>query len=304
MSDGIPTHRMMEAFRAAILNGGITAAADALGMSQPSVSRVIADLQKVVGFPLFVKQGRSVKPTEEAIALMTKVQMSFLGLEEISRFAEQLRKQRMGRLSICAIPAIGHSIMPEIVDQLRSKYPNVVVSLTILSHVEVARRVRDRQADVGFAAQGLAYGETDSIGEFSSACVCIGGPKWLPGKGKSVGLKQLTGKPFVALTGAIQRRLEELLSTAGHELDIVAEASLSLSASQLVLRGLGISVVDPFTGEMHRQSGGITLPLHPSLPYTVQAMAMGDTRLSEPARELIRCVGNATRKVNIHAISE
>ncbi|MDB5849743.1 MAG: transcriptional regulator, LysR family, partial [Rhodoferax sp.] len=109
---------MMEAFRATILHGGIGAAADALGMSQPSMSRVIADLQKIVGFQLFVKQGRNIKPTEEALALMTKVQQSFLGLDDIARFSEQLRKQRMGRLSICALPAIGHSIMPEAIDFL------------------------------------------------------------------------------------------------------------------------------------------------------------------------------------------
>lgn len=92
MDKQIPTHQMIEAFRAAVLNGGMSAAADALGTSQSSVSRVIGDLQKLVGFQLFVKQGRTVKPTEEALALMAKVQQSFLGLEDIGRFSEQLRK--------------------------------------------------------------------------------------------------------------------------------------------------------------------------------------------------------------------
>ncbi len=102
------THRMIEAFRAAMLNGGVSAGADALGIPQPSMSRLIADLQRVVGFPLFQKSGRSVKPTDEALVLMTKVQQSFIGLEEITGFSEQLRKQRMGRFSICTIPSIGH----------------------------------------------------------------------------------------------------------------------------------------------------------------------------------------------------
>ena len=121
MATQVPTHRMIEAFRATILSGGISAAADCLGMSQPSLSRLIADLQKVVGFQLFVKQGRTVAPTEEALALMTKVQQSFLGLEDIARFSEQLRTQRMGRLTICSLPAEGHSIMHESIDFLRKK---------------------------------------------------------------------------------------------------------------------------------------------------------------------------------------
>ena len=116
------THRMIEAFRAAMLHGGISAGADALGIPQPSMSRLIADLQKVVGFPLFQKSGRSVKPTDEAIVLMTKVQQSFVGLEEITSFSTQLQKQMTGRLSICTIPSIGHSVMPEIIEHLSAAW--------------------------------------------------------------------------------------------------------------------------------------------------------------------------------------
>lgn len=293
MPTEVPTHRMIEAFRAAIINGGISAAADALGMSQPSMSRVIADLQKIVGYQLFVKHGRTVKPTEEALALMTKVQQSFLGLEDIARFSEQLRKQRMGRLSICALPAIGHSIMPEAIYFLRQKYPNVVVSLDIASSIEVAGRVRNRQADIGFAAHGLALGEVETVAEFTANCVCIAATGGLPDEWDYVELQQLTGRPFVALTGPLQKRLEVMLNEVGGELDIMAEAGLSLSVSELVLRGLGISVVDPFTGNLHRLRGGATLPLRPSLPYQVQAMALGDTRLSAPARDLLQYLESA-----------
>src|SRR5689334_8053107 len=92
------TYRMIEAFQAAMLNGGIGAGADALGISQPAMSRLIADLQKSIGFPLFAKSGRTVKPTDEALALMAKVQQSFLGLEQIIDFSVQLRKQKSGQL--------------------------------------------------------------------------------------------------------------------------------------------------------------------------------------------------------------
>ncbi|MDB5875338.1 MAG: transcriptional regulator, LysR family [Ramlibacter sp.] len=302
MPTPVLTHQMIEAFRAAIMNGGISAGADALGMSQSSVSRVIAELQKVVGFQLFVKHGRTVKPTEEALALMTKVQQSFLGLEDIARFSEQLRKLRMGRLSICAIPAIAHSILPQAIEFLRKKYPNVVVSLDIASSIEVVRSVLNRQADVGLAAHGLAVGEAENVAEVSADCVCIAAAGGLPSEWTQVELQQLIGRPFVALTGTLQKRLEVLLKEAGVELDIIAEASQSLSCSELVLRGAGISVVDPFTGNLHRLRGGIALPLRPAMPYRVQVVAMGDTRLSAQAKDLVqyleataRTIGNTCR---------
>lgn len=306
MPTPIPTHRMIEAFRAAITTGGISAGADALGMSQSSMSRVIADLQRLMGFQLFVKHGRTVKPTEEALALMTKVQQSFLGLEDIARFSEQIRKQRMGRLSICAIPAIGHSIMPEAIDFLRQKYRNVVVSLHIASSIQVSQYVRNRQADIGFASQGLALGDVEAVAELTGDCVCIAAAGALPAEWDHVELQQLTGRPFVSLTGTLQKRLEDMMHGIGEELDIMAEASQSLSASELVLRGLGISVVDPFTGAMHGLRGGIALPLLPSLPYKVQAMAMGDAHLSAPARDLLRYLESAatTRRQCMPSVNE
>ena len=52
------THRQIEAFRAVIETGKITAAANVLGTTQPSVSKMIADLEHVAGFGLFERRGR------------------------------------------------------------------------------------------------------------------------------------------------------------------------------------------------------------------------------------------------------
>lgn len=294
---------MIEAFRAAIVNGGISAGADALGMSQPSMSRLLADLQRAVGFTLFVKHGRTIKPTDEASALMAKVQQSFLGLEEIARFSDQLRKQRMGRLAICTIPSIGLSIMPEIVAGLRAAYPDVVISLTVASYMEVARNVKNRQADIGFTADTLSLGGLETVATFSGDCVCIGTSQWLPPDARVVEQKDLAGKPFVGFTGTFQKRLAAWAATE-LELDIMIEASLFHSVSDLVLKGLGVSVVDPLTGDLHQRRGGITLPLRPTLSYTVYATAMSDTRLSQPVRDLLQYVSAATEKANIHNMRE
>lgn len=302
MPTPVPTHRMIEAFRAAMLSGGISAAADSLGMSQPSLSRLIADLQKIVGLQLFVKQGRSVKPTEEAIALMDKVQQSFLGLEEIKRFSDQLRTRRMGRLTVCALPVLGHSMLPAAIDFLRQRHPQVVVSLEIASSIHVAGQVRNRQADLGFSSQGIALEEVETVAELGGECVCIAPAGGLPAEWRHVDLTRLAGRPFVSLRGSIQHRLDVLMADNPGGLDVVAEAGLSLSVSELVLRGLGISVVDPFTGVLHRQRGGLCLPFRPSVPFRVKALALGDTRLSAPAKDLLahlQAAADALHTVNI-----
>jgi len=303
MATRVMTHRMIEAFRAAIVHGGISAGADALDMSQPSMSRLLSDLQRIVGFPLFMKVGRTMRPTDEALAMMIKVQQSFVGLEDIARFSDQLRKQKMGRLSICTIPSIGHSVMPEIIEHLHSKYPDVIVSLTVASYSEVARNVRNRQADIGFTADTLSMGGLETVATFTGDCVCIGTSAYLPSAMRVVSPADLLDKPFVGFTGTFEKRLNAWLTTEGQQLDSMVEASLAHSVSELVLRGMGISVVDPFSGVHHQRRGGITLPLRPSLPYTIYAAAMSDTRLSQPVRDLLHCVQSAIEKAATHSIS-
>jgi DNA-binding transcriptional LysR family regulator len=136
------------------------------------------------------------------------------------------------------------------------------------------------------------------VAEFSADCVCIGTSKWLPGNAASLAPRDLLGKPFVAVTGTFQRQLDALMSSAEQQLDVMVETSLFQIASELVLRGMGISVVDALTGARHRMRGGIAVPLRPTIRYTVYATATSDTRLSRPAQELLRYLAAATGKRN------
>jgi DNA-binding transcriptional LysR family regulator len=194
--------------------------------------------------------------------------------------------------------------MPEAVEHLRKKYPDVIVSLTISSYLDVARSVRNREAEIGFTADKLSIGDLETVAEYSADCVCIGTSKWLPSDAAHLAPKDLVGTPFIAVTGAFQRQLDALMSSTGQQLDVMVEASLFQTASELVLRGMGISVVDALTGAAHRRRGGITLPLRPTMRYTVYATAMADTRLSKPARELLQYVAAATGKARTHTIRE
>ena len=58
------SHRQIEAFRAIIESGSVTAAADLLFLTQPSVSRLLADLEAELGFALFARIGRSLTPRQ------------------------------------------------------------------------------------------------------------------------------------------------------------------------------------------------------------------------------------------------
>src|SRR5258708_11986361 len=59
--------RLLEAFRAVVDHRSVTAAAGAMGVTQPAVSTQIAKLEEMVGFALFERSGGRLKPTSEAM---------------------------------------------------------------------------------------------------------------------------------------------------------------------------------------------------------------------------------------------
>ena len=115
MSRGVITGRMIEAFRSVMLGGGITRGAALLHVSQPSVSRLIADLEAGLRFRLFERRGTRIVPTEDALALYAEVEQSFAGLERIVSAAGRIRERRLGHLRIASMPTFGLCDLPEAV---------------------------------------------------------------------------------------------------------------------------------------------------------------------------------------------
>src|SRR5262245_21177406 len=67
-------HRQVEAFRAVMLTGGVTTAAQLMNVTQPAVSRLIRDLQESLKLPLFERRGTRLLPTAEALSLYQEVE--------------------------------------------------------------------------------------------------------------------------------------------------------------------------------------------------------------------------------------
>lgn len=273
-----------------MLSGGISAAARALDVSQPSISRLVTDLERITRLALFVKRGRSIAPTAQAAALFTVIDRSFVGMQEIVRYAQQLGEQQMGRLSIGCLAALGHSSMPSIIASLQGATPGLSVRLQIDSSHAVAQLVASRQLDVGLVAAGVYPTGVERIGGIGGQCRCILPTGHQLGSRSFISVKHLKGFPFVALSGnsRIRQRIEEMARSESASLNVVAETRQSISASDLVMSGVGISVVDPFVAAEHERRGGLSVRFKPVVNFNVDIIAHGDSRPNEATRALVK----------------
>ena len=243
------THRQLEGFRAVIKTGKVTAAANVLNTTQPSVSRMIADLESVTGFKLFNRQGRQLIPTSEALALYEEVERSFVGLSEISRVVEDIRDFRTGSLLIAGMPALSLQFLPQAIATFIKKEPGITVALRARSSQAVLQHLSSQQFDLGFAEHSR---EHPAVNRSQVWCgpmqvvLPIGHPLCTKTHIEPTDLHE---QPLISqgIEDPTQLAIDHLLIAEDVRPRFVAEAQLSASICEMVANDVGLSIIEPVT---------------------------------------------------------
>jgi len=154
--------RYVEVFQAVMETGSMSAAGRLLHMTQPAVSRAIANIEGSLGYPLFQRvQGRLV-PTTEATILFEASSALFEKMEAFKRVSAQLRGGESGKLSLAAIPAICHRLLPKVLKSFLRIYPQVVCEIHTLHKRLIVDELLAGAADIGFDYFGSSHPGIDA----------------------------------------------------------------------------------------------------------------------------------------------
>ncbi len=85
--------RQIEAFKAVIEHGTVSAAASVLHVSQPAISKLIANLEADAALRLFDRFKRRLTPTEPGIRLYAEVDRIFSGVQEVENAVDAIHRQ-------------------------------------------------------------------------------------------------------------------------------------------------------------------------------------------------------------------
>jgi len=262
--------RQIEAFRAVIVLHSMTRAAETLNISQPAVSRLMRDMELNLGLTLFRRRKGGLQPTEEALALYAEVERSFVGVDKIARAATRIRERRGGNLRICGSPALMHSFLPRVVEEFLRDHAGVAVALHTFDTDTAIDQLRTRQFDIGYLmtpadGAGVAVGPVRR-----ERCVCILPPGHRLADRDVITLEDLQGEPFVSLAGGTMTRLkiDAAFEAANVARRLEIEAYWSATICSLVERGLGLSIIEPFTAEDFAARGGTVRPFEPAIDFS------------------------------------
>ncbi|SFJ77668.1 DNA-binding transcriptional regulator, LysR family [Bosea sp. OK403] len=259
--------RELAVLRIVIEKGSVTAAASALNVSQPAVSRTLQQIEQRLGLVLFRRQKQRLFPTREAEILYGDIVQAVSSVEAVGRRARDLREGRSGALRIASIAAFANSILPRAIARFQRKKPGVEFVIDVLSARDVAQRVATFRSEIGLLIETAAVSgitiEDLCTSQFGCVLPC-GHPL---ADRPSLTIQELTAWPLVCLNralplGALAHRLFEQNDIS---LRPVGEVSQSSVACALVEAGAGIALLDKLSILASRAPGGIVfVPLHPA----------------------------------------
>ena len=149
--------RHIEAFRAVMMTGSMTAAARRVHTSQPHVSRLIAQLEAITQFPLFDRNGSRLTPTQDGSRFFQEVEKTFIGLAGLESAAASIRSFSASRLSVAAMPRLAGGLLARIVAAFKTEYPDVMVSIHSGNASAVHNWISSGFCDTGLAMLCLLY---------------------------------------------------------------------------------------------------------------------------------------------------
>jgi DNA-binding transcriptional LysR family regulator len=268
-----PSLRELEILRALILSRKTTSAAASLGVSQPAVSRAIAALEERIGRALFSREGGRLVPNADAFALDEEARPIFAALERIKNWPDGV--QRQGALKVAASPTLAQFLLPDILARFRVLEPDLAIHVEIGTNTAVVASVADRLADLGLADSPLHHPgvRAEALREANAHCLMPADHRLA--QKATVLPTDLHAEPIIALARRFPSRVEvdRIFAGAGVEPRIVAEAATSAFVAELVRRGVGVALVNPFPLTLGNGLDGLVArPFEPAIRYVTMLL--------------------------------
>src|ERR1700704_727541 len=157
--------RDLHVFHTVVQQRSMAKAAVALGVSQPAVSEVIADLEHALGGRLPNRSPKGMEPTQYGDALLKRSIAVFDELKQSVRDIEHLADPTRGEIRIACPLAIAFTVIPHIIERFVKKYPRVILHFDEVASASATRdfrELRERKHDLILGRGGLLQTEQPS----------------------------------------------------------------------------------------------------------------------------------------------
>jgi len=250
------TITQLNAFLAVVRGGSVTAAADELVVTQPSVSSALAALARELGCDLFVRSGRGIRLTDAGQAFSPYAEDVIGLLEHGRQAAREAAVVAARKLQIAAVTTAAESFVPPLMRAFSEEHPEIELTLAVGNRRDVLERVRSHSVDVAVSGNPPADDRLIAHALTDNDIACITAPDDLAAGERLLGAGELAARRWLLREpGSGTRALnEQYLSDGGLDPSTLTLGSNG-AIKQAARAGLGVSLVSRATVEIELATG-------------------------------------------------
>lgn len=245
--------------------GSFTGAAEALEISQSSLSHAIADLEEELGAPLLLRGRQGARLTELGSRALMHARQALAAVESIRAEAASARGLVSGRVRIGSIPSVAVALLPKVVAQLSRQHPGIEIVLL----EEPSQGMAQLREWLGNGTIDIAVVELPLAGTRTAAfmedefCAIVAATSELA-KRRQLSVRDLAKEPFVTSRYVSERLLHAAFAGENAAPAVKFDVQDLATLVSLVREGLGISTV-PRIAFPETPPGVILVPLLPRI---------------------------------------
>ncbi|MFV8816858.1 LysR family transcriptional regulator [Haliea sp. E17] len=280
-------------FLAVLEHGNLVAAAEQLGISQPTAGRRLAALEAALCLPLFVRTGRRMLPTDAGLSIVESARQMQREMHAIQRLTDGQHRGLRGNVRISASEGTGSKWLVPVLAEFKRKYPEITIDLRIEArNVDLVQREADIALRMGRPTQPALIVRklaTVGFGLYASS-------DYLEGFGAVNGIGDLDNADWVH--GHFSERVDDVLLEflSRHQLSHRIGLSTNSPAAQIegVRRGMGFGLLShrwatiypdlrQVLPDLSMQRMELWLVTHEDLRHSARIKAVAD-HIAESAR--------------------
>jgi DNA-binding transcriptional LysR family regulator len=286
----MPTLGQLKSFLAVVDEGGFTAAAVRLGMTQPSVSRAVTTFEKELGTPLLIRDSGGPALTLAGSRALPHAREALRHLTLLRTEVAFLAGEVTGTLSLASLPSVTGTLVAPQLRTFADRHPAVAIRLLEGSEQEVRDWLDQGAAEAGVVSLPMKGLDSAVLGDQDMVAVLPVGNR-LAGWNE-VAYVELAKEPFILSTGGCAEVFTPVARRVGVDFDVAFEAREMSAVLEIVGAGLGVSIL-PSAGLPELPDGVVIRPL---VPRTVRQLGVAvSASASAPARAFLEQVAARNR---------
>lgn len=258
-------------FHAVAHAGSISGGAEAVRVSQPAVSKQIAELEGALGVKLLERLPRGCRLTEAGEILADYAKRWYALETDAARAIEEYRGLKRGRLSLGASLTIGGHLLPRVLAEFHRLYPEIELQVRTANTRQIQTALLDGTIELGFT-EGVdkAAPELESAVFFEDELVAVAPAGHPLLKRGTVTARELCREPLIVREAGSGTRdvFERALARKGLKFTPLLELASPEAIKSSVASGLGLAIVSRLIVDLEVRTGTLGIVPLKDLPLS------------------------------------